>query len=62
MSKNIHRLTEKQCSDIYVGEPITLTTVMAVIAVALVAVIIYRLFLSGEGSATIPGGWKFSWE
>lgn len=62
MSKNIHRLTEKQCSDIYVGEPITLTTVMAVIAVALVAVIIYRLFLSGEGSATILGGWKFSWE
>lgn len=44
-----------------VGEPITLTAVMAVVAAAIVAVIVYRLFLSNKGSVTIPGGWKFSW-
>lgn len=59
---NKRELTYQECCNHYVGEPITLTTVMAIIAVALAAVIIYRLFLSGEGSASIPGGWKFTWE
>ena len=48
------------CSQV-VGEAITLTAVMAILAVAVVAVVIYKLFLSSKGGATIPGGWKFSW-
>lgn len=44
-----------------VGEAITLTAVMAVLATAVIAVVIYKLFLSNKGGATIPGGWKFSW-
>lgn len=59
---NIRILSDEELKQHYVGEAITLTTVMAVIAVAVVAVIIYRLFLSNEANVTIPGGWKFTWE
>ncbi len=44
------------------GEAITLTAVMAVLAISVMAVICYRLFKSSGGSAKIPGGWSFSWK
>lgn len=43
------------------GEAITLTAVMAILATAVIAVVVYRLFLSKKGSASVPGGWKFTW-
>ena len=43
------------------GEALTLTAVMAVLATAIIAVIVYKLFLSDKGKASVPGGWKFSW-
>ncbi len=57
-----HELSEVDKRAIKFGEGITLTAIMAICAIAVVAVIVYRLFLSQEGSTTIPGGWKFSWE
>jgi hypothetical protein len=58
---NYIELTNQEMASHHVGEVITLATVMALIAVAIVAVVIYRLFISNKGSATIPGGWKFTW-
>lgn len=43
------------------GAAITLTAVMAVLATAVLAVIVYKLFLSKKGTAQVPGGWKFTW-
>ncbi|HBF68298.1 MAG TPA: hypothetical protein DDW20_03140 [Firmicutes bacterium] len=57
-----HELTNEECKTIVIGEAISLAAVMAICAVAITAVIIYKLFLSSEGSTTIPGGWKFSWK
>ena len=54
-------MTKEECDRQLVGEGITLATVMAIAAIAVMAVVIYRLFMSGKGSAAIPGGWKFSW-
>ncbi len=54
-------LTKEECDKIYVGEAISLTTVMAIAAIAVMAVIVYRLYVSSKGSAAVPGGWKFSW-
>lgn len=51
----------KECESIQTGE-ITLAAVMAVVAIAIVAVVVYKLFLSQQGSANIPGGWKFTWK
>ncbi len=45
----------------YVGEAITVTAVMAILTVAVMAVVVYRLFRSSKGGVTVPGGWKFSW-
>lgn len=44
-----------------VGEAITVTAVMAILTVAIMAVVVYRLFRSSKGGVNVPGGWKFSW-
>ena len=54
-------LTPDEMQNHYVGEAITITAVMAILTVAIMAVVIYRLFRSGKGGVTVPGGWKFSW-
>ena len=54
-------LTEEEMASHYVGEAITVGAVMAIVTVAVMAVVVYRLFRSGKGGVTIPGGWKFSW-
>lgn len=54
-------LNENEMKEIIGGEAITLTAVLAVLAAAIVAVIVYKLFISNKGGATLPGGWKFSW-
>lgn len=53
-------LTEKEADNITVGEPITLTAVLAILVTAVISVIVYKLFLSKKGNATV-GGWKFTW-
>ena len=54
-------LTREEMQNHYVGEAITVTAVMAILTVAIMAVVIYRLFRSSKGGVTVPGGWKFSW-
>ena len=54
-------MTLEEMENHRVGEAITLTAVMALVAVAVMAVVIYRLFRSGKGGVSVPGGWKFSW-
>lgn len=54
-------LTIEEKEAIETGE-IALTTVLAICAIAIVAVVVYRMFMSQEGSTTIPGGWKFTWK
>lgn len=55
------KLNEKEASAIITGE-VTLTAVLAICAIAIVAVVVYKMFMSSEGSSTVPGGWKFSWK
>ena len=51
----------EEMQDHKVGEAITLTAVMAILTVAVMAVVVYRLFRSNKGGVSVPGGWKFSW-
>ena len=57
----MRELSFSEMENVIGGEPITLTAVMAIMSIAVVAVIIYRLFMSKSGSTTLPGGFKFSW-
>lgn len=54
-------LTDQEMENQVSGEALTLTAVMAILATAIIAVVVYRMFMSDKGSATVPGGWKFSW-
>ena len=54
-------MNEQELQEEVSGAAITLSAVMAVLAAAVVAVVVYKLFLSKKGTTNIPGGWKFSW-
>lgn len=56
------KLNLVEMENIKVGEAITLTAVMAILSIAVMAIVVYKLFLSKKGSTQIPGGWKFTWE
>ena len=56
-------LTNEQMSQIIGGEVITLTAVLALLAAAVIAVVVYKLFISDRGGKVeLPGGWKFQWD
>ncbi len=57
----MRQMQKEELENCVVGEAITLAAVMAVVAIAVMAVVVYKLFLSSKGSAAVPGGWKFSW-
>ena len=59
--KNMIQLTDSEMMTLKGGE-ITIAAVISVMTAALIAVIIYRLFMSDKGSTTLPGGFKFSWD
>ena len=56
------KINDDELMKIDTGEAITLTSIMAVLAIAITAVVVYRMFKSKAGSTTIPGGWKFEWK
>ena len=55
-------LTEQELRYYRPGEAITLSAVLAVMAIAIVAVVCYKLFTSDNGSAKLPTGWAFTWK
>lgn len=58
---NYKILSNQELQKIVVGEPISVAAIMTVVLAAVMAVVVYRLFMSSKGGVTIPGGWKFSW-
>ena len=57
----MQKLSFEEMGNVVAGEAITLTAVMAIMSIAVVAVIIYRLFMSESGSTTLPGGFRCTW-
>lgn len=55
------KLSQNELSSIKVGE-LTLATVMLVFTAVIMAVVAYKYFVSKEGKATLPGGYKFEWK
>ena len=58
----MEELSQQDMTRLSGGEPVSLAAVMAVMIVAISAVIVYRLFMSSTGKATIPGGFQFEWK
>lgn len=57
----MRELSLYETKKIKVGEGLTVSAVMAILITAVIAVIVYRLFLSSSAKVTIPGGFKFEW-
>lgn len=57
----IRKLSNDECLATTGGEAITLATVMAFLAIGLIAVIAFKFFTSNEGKAVFPGGFTFQW-
>ena len=55
-------LSQRELCETRCGETITLSAVMAVMAIAVVAVAIYKLFYTEDGLIQLPGGYKFQWK
>ena len=54
-------LSEQQLKDTRPGEALTLATVTVVFMVVILAVVAYKLFMSGKAKLELPGGYKFEW-
>ncbi len=55
------KMNDEEMKQSVVGEAITLTAVMAILAAAVVAALVCRIATSDSGDVTIPGGWEFKW-
>jgi hypothetical protein len=55
-------LSDIELAEIRGGEPLSMTAIMTVLIIAVVVVIVYKLFISSSGSTTLPGGFKFEWK
>ncbi len=55
------KLKDEELKEVKGGEGITLSSVLAVLAIGIVAVVIYRFFISKKGSLVLPGGYTFNW-
>lgn len=58
---NARPLTENEMRQIHPGEALTLATVTLVFTVVILAVVAYKLFVSGKAKLELPGGYKFEW-
>lgn len=54
-------LTEKEMKQVKGYEALTLTSVLTVLAISLLVSITYRFFVTARGSASLPGGFNFTW-
>ena len=55
-------LSQNELRSIRCGEAITLSAVMAVLIIAVIAVVVYKLFYTDDGLVQLPGGYKFQWK
>ncbi len=59
--QGLRKLTNQEMEEVKGGEAITLTAIMAVLAIAIVAVVCYKFFVTSKGKVDLPGGFKFEW-
>ena len=54
-------LLDEQMVKVEGGEALTLSAVLSVLVIGIVAVMCYRIFMSEKGNISLPGGYKLSW-
>ena len=55
-------LSSQELNNIRPGEALTLGAVIAVMVIALMAVVVYKLFSKDQGKVKLPGSYSFEWK
>ena len=50
-----------ECHEVKGGEVISLTLVIAVLSISILTILVWKIYTSGEGSFSLPGGFKVQW-
>ncbi len=54
-------LSYDEAQSIVGGEAITLTIVITYLAISILAILVWKLYTSGKGKISLPGGFLFEW-
>lgn len=52
---------EEACEVVAGADPITLTLVLTIMAISVMAMVVWKLFTSTKGKISLPGGFNFEW-
>lgn len=55
-------LSDRELENSRPGEAVTLAAVAAIMAIGILAVVIYKLFVSKTSTVKLPGGYTFEWK
>jgi len=58
----VRPLTNEELESSKPGEAITLAGVLAIMSIAIIAVVVYKLFTKDNGKVKLPGGYSFEWK
>ena len=58
----MRKLSDAEAKNVRGGEAITLAAILALMSVAIVTVVCYKLFFSNKSKVALPGGFTFTWE
>lgn len=61
LTKGLIVVDDATAATLYGGEPLTLTLVLSYLAVSVMTVLVWKLFVSLKGKVTLPGGFHFEW-
>ncbi len=57
----IYELSRNEQLSLMGGEILTVTFVLTYTAIAIITVVVWKLYQSKKGKATFPGGFSFEW-
>jgi len=60
MNNNIEVLKSEEL-EVRGGAAITIGAVAAVLAIGILAIVIWKIYTSSKGEVQLPGGFKFEW-
>lgn len=55
-------LSEFELETISPGEALVFGAVMAILVIAVMTVVVYKILRTKEGAVKLPGGWQFTWK
>lgn len=62
MNEYLEEMSIEEAKMITAGaDPITLTLVLTIMVISVMAMVVWKLFTSSKGKISLPGGFNFEW-